>query len=286
MRVGDCPQSPPVPVITLDEPFFIGRDSEACRLEQAIRARSSLAISGPAGIGKTALASAVVRRLPSGLGAHCLYFGNVNDLQDLMRQLVRSLYVRKDPQLRRQLHAEGVSALSFEHWLQGQSSSQLKGRLYRSVEAGTYSVFLDHFPPLTRAVAKVIKELFWARNTPVYLLIRDERTDHFDWFYDFFYWTDSERLTLSPLPTRAAEALVESCIARFGLARFDLAGFRKEVFKLSGQNPGAIVRMCTLAADPRYQFASRIKTKSLYIDFLMRGRDPVGRSLPRAVVRM
>jgi hypothetical protein len=190
-----------------------------------------------------------------------------------LRQLIRALYELKDPNLRQQLHTEGVSVLTFEAWLKALSSSRMKGTIYRAVEQGGYRVFLDHLPPLTRAVAKVIKELFWMRNTPVYLLIRDELVQHIYQFYNFFYWGDRERLALQPLPAEAAAELLESCIERFGLSQLDLADFPEEVLELSKRVPGAIVKMCALGAEPRYQYGSRIKTTSVYINYLMSGYD-------------
>jgi hypothetical protein len=66
---------------------------------------------------------------------------------------------------------------------------------------------------------------------------------------------------------------LESCIGQFGLSQFDLVDFREEIIELSKQVPGAIVQMCALAADPRYRYGSRIKTKSVYIDYLMSGQN-------------
>jgi len=254
-------------------PFFVDRESEARRLEQAIRSRHSLMICGPAGIGKTTLALKVIAGLPSGLLPRCLYLKSIKDLQDLLRQLIRMLYEARDTRLRQQLHSEGVSAITFEKWLKTLSSSRLRGALNRTVEQGDYRVFLDHLPPLTHAVAKVIKELFWMRNTPVYLLVRDEMEQHIYQFYNFFYWGDRERLTLRPLPAEATAQLLESSIELFGLNRLDLSGFREEILELSKHTPGAIVKMCALAGDPRYQYGSRIKIKSVYIDYLMSGHN-------------
>ena len=109
------------------------------------------------------------------------------------------------------------------------------------------------------------------RRTPTYLLTRNEADEHRDHCYAGIYRDDRERMVLSPLPRAAAEELLERCIERYGLVRFDLAGFSGEVLALSKQCPGAIVEMCTLSADPRYQQGSRIKTKSVYIDYLVRG---------------
>jgi hypothetical protein len=260
---------------------FVDRESEVRRLNEAIRRRESLVICGPAGIGKTALVSTVIHRLPPDLAARCLYLRGVKDLQDLLRQLVRGLYDLKDPNLRHQLHAEGISVLTFEAWLKEQSSSHLKGALYRTVEQGDYRVFLDHLPPLTHGVAKVIKELFWMRKTPVYLLIRDEVEQHLAQFYSFFYWGDRERVRLQPLPAQAAAELMESCIERLGLLRLDLTDFREEALALSKRIPGAIVKMCTLAAEPQYQYGLRVKIKSVYIDYLMSGHDLLAHAPPR-----
>jgi hypothetical protein len=273
MRAKDERQIQPAGAIARGLPVFVDRESESRRLDEAIRARTSLVICGPGGIGKTALVCTVIHRLPSDLAARCLYLRGVKDLQDLLRQLIHALYDSKDPNLRQQLHAEGISILTFDAWLKGLSSSRLKGTLFRTVERGDYRIILDHLPPLTHAVAKIIKELFWMRKTPVYLLIRDELEQHLYQFYNFFYWGDRERLALQPLPTQAAAELLESCIERFGLSRLDLTDFREEALELSKRVPGAIIKMCALAADPRYQYGSRIKVKSVYIDYLMSGHN-------------
>ena len=269
----DDPQKDGVGVFGRSLPVFVDRGSEAHRLKEAILKRESLVICGTAGIGKTALVLKTISGLPGEHARRCLYLAGFRDLQDLLRTLIRSLYELKDPNLRQQLHAEGVMVLTFETWLKALSSSRMRGTLYRTVERGDYRIFLDHVPPLTRAVAKVIKELFWMRNTPVYLLVRDAMESRIDEFGRFFYWGDRERLSLQPLPAESAAELLEKCIGQFGLSQFDLVDFREEILGLSKQVPGAIIKMCALATDPRYQFGSRIKMKSVYIDYLMGGQN-------------
>jgi len=221
----------------------------------------------------------VISSLPQDLLPRCLYLRSMKDLQDLLRQLIRTLYEGKAPNLRRQLHAEGVSALTFDTWLKTLSISRLRGTLYRTVEHADYRVFVDHLPQLTHAVARVIRELFWMRDTPVYLLLRDDaqamgKCSH------FFYWGAQEQLVLGPLPAPAARELLESCIEYFGLSQLDLADFREEILELSKQTPGAIVKMCALAADPRYHYGPRIKIKSVYIDYRMSEHEWISRSRP------
>jgi len=250
---------------------FVDREAETRRLRQAILNRESLMICGAAGIGKSALISKVIDELPKGVAARCIRLRRMKDLPDLLRRLVRALYEARDHNLRRELHGQGVSTATFEAWLNGLSSSRLRGTLYRASENGDYRIFLDHLKPVTGAVRKVIKELFWMRRTPVYLVPRELTEDGVGRLIRAFYWSDAERLVLGPLPMPAACQLLESCIARFGLSKLNLEGFRDEVLGLSGRVPGAIVGMCSLAADARYQYGSRVKTKLAYINYRING---------------
>jgi hypothetical protein len=262
-----------------ETPLFVDRIRELRRLENALLGRQSLMICGPAGIGKTALASKVIAGLPPEAAGRCLQIPGAKDLRDLLGQLVRQLYEAEDRNLLAQLRSEGVSAQRFAAWLKKLSSSRLKGTLYHSLEGGDYRIFLDHLPPLTKAAAKVVKELFWMRQTPVYLLIRNEAEQRIDRLCQFFYWGERERLTLPPLPPEAAAELLQACIARCGLAEFELCVFRQQLLTLSQRIPGAIVKMCMLAAHPRYQYGSRIKVRSVYIDYLMNTRRCAGRAV-------
>lgn len=262
-----------------DLPFFVDRKRELRRLESALLKRQSLMICGPAGIGKTALASKVIASLPAGLPGRCLQVQGAKDLRDLLGQLVRRLYEAGDKNLRAQLRSEGVSAQRFTGWLKQLSSSRLKGTLYRSLEGGDYRIFLDHLPPLTKTAAKVVKELFWMRQTPVYLLVRNDVEQRLDQLCRFFYWGEREQFMLPPLPPEAAAELLHACIERFWLAEYELSDFRQEVLALSQRIPGAIVKMCMLAAHPRYHYGSRIKVKSVYIDYLTNTTRCAGRAV-------
>ncbi len=252
-----------------EPPLFVDRKDESRRLKNAVMNRESLMILGPAGIGKTALAANVIASLPAGLKGRCLEIHGAKDFKDLLRRLIDCLHKVDDKNLGRQLHAEGVSARTFAPWLKGNSSSRLKGTLYRAFEAGDYRVFLDHVPPLTKPMASVLKEMFWMRGTPIYLLLRGDPPQRIDRLRRFFYWGEREQFNLQPLPAEAAAELLRGCIERFGLAHYNLTGFEQKVLELSRQVPGAIVRMCALAAEPRYHFGSQIKIKSVYIDSLM-----------------
>ncbi|MGO8786262.1 MAG: ATP-binding protein [Terriglobia bacterium] len=247
---------------------LIDRKAESLRLHRAIRDRESLLICGPAGVGKTALISKVLGELPEDMAHSVISVDGLAGLQPFLRALLHNLHEAGDATLRKQLRAEGVGTGGFKCWLKNQRTSRLKGAVYRSMQTCKYWIFLDHVPPLTFAVAKVVRELVWMRNTPVYLVARGSGPEEIGHAAST-YWDDRQRLILQPLHESAARELLESCIQRFGLVHLKLDDFREAVLSMSGYNPGVLVKMCELAADSRYQSDSRIKTRLIHIDYLM-----------------
>src|SRR5579859_4152976 len=94
--------------------FFIHREPEARRLQDAIRKRESLLIVGPAGIGKTSLVLKVLDLLPADSTRSYLYFSGIDGLHDLLRRVVQRLYEIKDHTLLKRLHTEGVNKNAFK----------------------------------------------------------------------------------------------------------------------------------------------------------------------------
>lgn len=250
-------------------PVFVDRENETRRLRTAILSGQSLMITGARGMGKTALVLKSIAELPSPVKEGCLYVGAFKNLQDLLHRLIRALYEVRDRELRRELRAAAVNRASLDAWLKSLSSSRLRGTLCRTVESKQYRFFLDHCPALTPAMARVFRELLWMRQTPVYTIT--SRASEIAKADRYLFWGKKQVLRLSPLSSEAARKLIEDCIQRNGLAKLELEGFRKEVLDLSRLVPGAIVTMCRMAAQPRYQFGSQIKTRLIHIDYLMRG---------------
>jgi len=251
--------------------FFIGREKEIRRLREAILARRSLVIAGEKDTGKTALVKNVIGELPPSVRQRCLYIGDFKDFRNLLQRLVVALFKQSDTRLRNEFRAEGITKTNLNAWLKQSTSSRLRGTLYSAVQGKGYRVFLDHCPVLTLPVTRVVKELFWMRQTPVYLVPSAEVETQITKAFSSFYWGDPQVLRLGPLSSATARKLIEHCAHRYGLGSFDLEGFRSEVLELSRSAPGAIVAMCTMAAHPRYQSNGRIKTRLIRIDYMMRG---------------
>lgn len=251
------------------------------RLLRACRENQSVLILGPAGSGKTALAARVLAELS---GGRDFYVSAPEGLRGLLRALVASLHAAGDASLPAELRAEHVAMRNFSRWLAAQSSSRLKGALYRAAGHSPFRIFLDHVSHFTRAEAKVMEELASMHATPVYCLVHKESEPAAELLHKI-YWNPASRLRLGPLPERAARQLLEQAIQEHGLERFELRDFRRQVLRLSGGLPGAILTMCTLAGQPRYHSGRRIMTRLVYVDYKMTGASSAARERFSAVAR-
>jgi hypothetical protein len=246
-----------------------GRQAESRRLAAAIRGRESLLIWGPADAGKTALVKTVIDKLPGKESRNCIYWSGAATVRHLVGELVRLLYLVEDPVVCKKVRDVGAGETSLNRWLREQTTGRLKVLLYTAMQKGRYWFFLDHLPPATHAMARLMKDVIWRCKTPVYLLARG--CSHAEIGYAWsIYFTPQYYISLGPLPECASHELLEQCIRRFGLASLDLEGFREDVLRLSGQLPGSIIKMCELAADPRYRYGDQLKIKLIHVDYLLR----------------
>lgn len=249
----------------------MGREAECRRLIAAIRNRESRLICGPADAGKTTLVKMAIRRLPGEDCNRCIYWSGSTTVRHLVGELVRLLYFAGDGIVQEKVRDDGASDASVDHWLREQTSGRLKILLYAAAQKGRYWFFLDHLPPPTRSLAKLIKNLIWRCKTPVYLVARGVSLAEIGFAWSI-YFTPQYHISLGPLAESASEELLEQCIRRFGLASLDLAGFRGDILRLSGRLPGSIVKMCELAAEPRYRFGDQVKVQLVHVDYLLRAR--------------
>ncbi len=268
--------SPPI-----ERESLIGRNAELRRLREAIRKRQSLLIWGPADAGKTALVRSLIARLPARDAKSCLYWTGPTSRRDLASELVHGLYLAGDPGVRKRVSADGEQQDSIRRWLRRQSSGRLRNILISAAEKGRYLIFLDHFPPATHAMARLMKEIIWRCKTPVYLIARGNAPADIGQAWSI-YFAPEYCLYLGALPEASARELLEISIRRFGLASLDLDEFREEVLRVSGHLPGCIVKMCELAANPRYRFGERIKVRLVHVDYLMSANPAGSRHSPRA----
>lgn len=247
---------------------WVGRQQELRRLCDAMEKRESLLIWGDADAGKTALLGKAIGQSPTDAQKACLYADGGASVKEILLKLVRSLWENGHPRVTEKWRAAQGHHHMVSAWLREQSGGQLSRMVCGALAEQPCWIFLDHAPPCTHSVAKFLKNLMWRWNTPVYTVARGFSPVEAGQAWSL-YWTDKYRLHLGPLPETDAAELLRLCIRRYALIRLELEDFREEVLRLSGRLPGAIVKMCALAAKPKYQYEQRIKTTLIHVDYLM-----------------
>ncbi|HEV2297637.1 MAG TPA: hypothetical protein VGR72_03875 [Candidatus Acidoferrales bacterium] len=247
---------------------LVGRKEELRELRAAIQKREGRLIWGPMDAGKTTLIKKAISELSDAERRKCVYWTGPASGRQLLSHFVGQLYELGDSFIRKKVHADGATGTSLKRWLHKQTSLRLRGILFTASAQGDYRFFVDHVPPPTHNMARLMKEMMYRCKTPIYLAARDYSQGEIGYAWSL-YWNNGLRVHLGPLSERGARELLEKCICRFGLASLDLEDFREDILRLSGHVPGSIVKMCELAADSRYHYGDQIKIKLVHVDYLM-----------------
>jgi hypothetical protein len=258
---------------------LIGREVEMRRLQTALRNRQSQLIWGAADSGKTSLVKNALVELPEAERRKCICSAGAATRRRLVEHFIQGLYLAGDPLVRKKVHADRATQETLTRWISEQSLLRLRGILFTAAEQGEYRFFVDDLPPASHSMAHLLKEIAYRTKTPIYLTGLGYSQSEIGYAWSL-YWTDEYRIRLGPLPEARARELLEICIQKFGLGSLDLEGFREGVLHLSGHLPGSIVKMCGLAADPRYHYGDQVKVKLVHLDYLLQGSRFSAQSFP------
>jgi hypothetical protein len=223
-------------------------------LVRAFRQRESRLVAGPGGAGKTALLAEAMRRHNAANRARVLVPEASEAPDEFVSNLLRLLASAGDP-IGAELMRAGRKA----------SARRRSAALIDALASAPAWVVLDHFPPPSAAVMRVIAHILTRGRTPVYFAARDEspaasRTAR------QIYWCEEMRIALGPLAPDSARELILRETSGLALSVPELADFRAAVLRSSRRLSGAIVKLCTLARDPKYRSHARLKTALLRID--------------------
>jgi hypothetical protein len=249
---------------------LIGRETEMRRLQIALHKRQSQLIWGASDAGKTLLIKKALLELPEVERRKCICWTGAASRRQLVEHFIRGLYLAGDALVRKKVHADRFGEGTLTRWISEQSVLRLRGILFTAAEKGEYRFFLDQLPPASHTLAQLMKDIMYRCNTPVYLTGNGYSQGEIGYAWSL-YWTDEYRIHLAPLSEGPARELLEISIQRFGLSSLDLEGFRQDILHLSGHLPGSIVKMCELAADPRYHCGHQVKVKLVHVDYLLQG---------------
>jgi len=236
---------------------FIGREKERQRLGAAARHRHSLLVLGAAGMGKTRLISEAIP--PD----EALYARGEPSLHRLLVALARAMIAAK--------HAAFLDRArppaNVEAWLGGQPSIHLKGLLWNALQAAPALVILDGITGAGFPTYRFLQRLY---HMPGMALLASARDRASLGALGRLFWHPAGTVNLSPLSEREAEHLFESAADRYQLRTLDLGDFREKVLESAGGNPGQIIEMCRMAAQPQYHSGRYIKFSPLRIDTVIK----------------
>jgi hypothetical protein len=252
---------------------LVGRTEELRELRAAIQQGQSRLVWGPMDVGKTALIKTVLRELPEAERRKCIYCAGAAHGKQVLSHFVGRLYELGDSFVRKKVHADGATGTTLNRWLHKQTGLRLRGILFTASTQSDYRFFLDHLHPPTHHMARLMKEIMYRCETPIYLAARGYSQGQIGYAWSL-YWNDALRVHLRPLTDRTARDLLEVCIRSFGLASLNLEDFRDAILRLSGHLPGSIVKMCELASHARYRYGDQIKVELVHVDYLMQANRP------------
>jgi len=239
---------------------MIGLLREQQALASTIQRRESLLLLGPAGSGKTALVQSL---LPGTREDSPLYIPEFETPHDLLVMITRSL-LRSGHKL---VLRKSASGSNWEKWLSGKTSADLKGILWRSLEAAPRTLILDGINRASQPTYRFLQRLYFAPGMAIIVTARDR--SHLGELGRLF-WDPRRTIQIQPLSNAEALQLFETAADRYGLRRLSLEEFREKVLNSAKGNPGQIVEMCRLAANPQYVAGNYIKFALIRIDVMMK----------------
>jgi hypothetical protein len=237
---------------------FVGMVREIERLSLAFATGDPLLLLGPQGSGKTRL----VQETLSG-NSQVLYIAWEPTLHALLTAMARALIDER--------HAAFVSAAKPgtdpEDWLAVQTSVRLKGLLWTAMESSPMPIMLDGIAGAGFPTYRFLQRIYHTRGMALFAASRDAFSLG---ALARVFWNPAKTLNIPPLHERDAEQLFEAAADHFKLRNLDLDEFRDKVLESARGNPGQIIEMSRLAAQPQYHAGRYIKFSPLRIDTVMK----------------
>jgi hypothetical protein len=225
---------------------FVGMTKETQRLSSAFATGDPLLLLGPQGSGKTRL------------------------VKEALRSHKNVLYVAWEPTLHALLVAMARALIGARHseaWLAMQTSIQLRGLLWTAMERSPATMILDGVAGAGFPGYRFLQRISHTPGVAPFAASRDAFSLG---TLARIFWNPAKSLNVLPLQERDAEHLFEAAADHFQLRNLDLNEFREKVLESARGNPGQILEMCRLAAQPQYHAGRYIKFAPLRFDTVMK----------------
>lgn len=237
---------------------LIGLLSERKRVFDAVEKRESVLLLGPRGCGKTTVIRSVL-----GNRDDVIYLCYSPNLHVLLLSLTRALLHERHSYFRPVLSKHSDP----ESWLSRQTSIHLKGVLWNALEAEPRTIILDGVDGASHPVYRFLQRVYFTRGMALLAAARDSVALG---SLGRLFWHPEKTIHFKHLTEHEAGQLFEIAADRFRLGELEIEEFRQKVLQAANGNPGQIVQMCRLAANPQYISGKHIKFAPLRIDAMMK----------------
>lgn len=225
---------------------LLGRERDRQRLYDAARPGLRSLICGPHGIGKSRLLLGLKEEIEAE-GSDVLYIRFTQPMHQLLLAFASAIGAGK----------ERIPA--------GETSINLKGILWRILEGHPQAILLDDITAAGPHTYRFFERIVAIPGVSLLGAAIDQNSLG---SLQRIFWDRRNVVSLKPLHRADAERLVITATRAFlPNIPFDpsLCG---RILKAARGNPGRIVQMCRLAADPAYRDGERIRFAALNIDSL------------------
>jgi len=197
------------------------------KLQRLVAAKTPALIHGAAGSGRTRLLM-TLRNQPSAEGKQVLYLRFEKPLRAFLLKIAEKLSVE----------CEKTSSIS------------VRGALWKVFEARPYIILLDDIGEATPPYYRFFQRVLAGRGNTI---VGSAVHEHAAGALRHIFWNQQGFVPLRNLNKRDANALIEAAVSTF-LSDMRLpADFATRAAQAARGNPGRIVEMCILAANPAYQ---------------------------------
>ncbi len=235
---------------TIEYLSCVEREEELGRLRAQARARKSMLVFGPEGVGKSRLLRRFVESQPL-----ALYVAQMRSPREFLLGLLEALH-SADEKLKT---PKNIAVLS---------SSSLKGIVHRALDTRPFLMVLDQLDAPSRVVTGMIKSLHYYGRTPVIFASRSPHMEDIGALRPLCA-LKTERIEVKNLPPQIALEFAQRETERTQLWASNLESILSSLVEWSDGNPGAIIHMLKMAQLPQYRAGDQIKSHILYVDYRM-----------------
>ncbi len=236
-------------------PSIYGRDKELEELRQLVSWHRSFLLHGPAGVGKTLLLKHLAREAPAML---CCIESSTSQM--VFRTLAAELLVKQNRHLLKICGKNGLNALK------DKSAVSLRGIVTEALREDGYWMVLDHVQSPSQSYASALNDVCSWTETPLIAVARSAHMEDVGFLLPIFA-DRSAKFALRNFDPETAKSFALQVASAIAIQAVNRDEAIQKIVGFSKGNPGAIVAMLQMAANPKYVAQQHVKLSPLYIDF-------------------